>query len=303
MAMPIPVQCPNPECEARARVAEAHTGKMVRCKRCGKPFIARPTRDGGSVDTGKNTPSNQPADPFPSLPAVFGRYRVLQLLGGGGMGAVYLAEDTQLARQVALKIPLFEGKSASQRAERFLREAQAAAALHHPNICTVFDVGQIDGRPYLTMAYIEGRSLEEFIDPDELMPVTRALDLAGKIALALAESHAKGIVHRDLKPANIMITQRGEPVVMDFGLAKRNDESDAQEARLTREGAILGTPSYMAPEQVNGDLAKIGPATDIYALGVILFEMLTGQTPFQGSLTAILGQILASPVPKPRDLR
>jgi serine/threonine protein kinase len=186
------------------------------------------------------------------LPAEFGRYRVLRLLGRGGMGAVYLAHDTQLGRQVALKMPFLGAAESPQRAERFVREARSAAVLQHPNICTVFDAGQIDGRPFLTMAYIAGTPLEAEIDPEAPMSQVRAAEIARKIALALEHAHRKGIVHRDLKPANIMLTAEGDPVVMDFGLARRHSEAENNEAKLTHDGGIVGTPSYVSPEQVKG---------------------------------------------------
>lgn len=219
------------------------------------------------------------------------------------MGAVYLADDTQLGRQVALKLPSFGASESPQRIERFVREARASAALLHPHICTVFDAGQINGRSFISMAYIDGKPLDSVIDPDSPMPEARAAELVRKIANGLGHAHAKGIVHRDLKPANAMLTAEGEPVVMDFGLAKRVAETDANEARLTRDGAVIGTPAYMAPEQVRGEAERIGPATDVYALGVMLFEMLSGQTPYQGPLGVVLGQILSAPVPPLEEVR
>ena len=248
-------------------------------------------------------PGSSNANPFPVLPAEFGRYRVLRLLGKGGMGAVDLAEDSQLGRQVALKIPFFDALESPQRAERFVREVRSAAALHHPNICTVFDAGQIDGRPFLTMAYLAGKPLEDAIDPDVPMPQIRAAEIARKVALALEHAHRKGVIHRDLKPANVMMAADGEPVVMDFGLAKRFGEVEAGEAKLTHAGTILGTPSYMSPEQVRGNGQAIGPATDVYSLGVVLFEMLTGDTPYRGAFRVIVGQILAAPVPPVKEFR
>ncbi len=146
----------------------------------------------------------------------------------------------------------------------------------------MFDAGQIDGRPFITMAYIAGTPLEEEIDPEAPMPQLRAAEIVRKIALALEHAHGKGIVHRDLKPANVMMAAGGEPVVMDFGLAKRVADVDPNEAKLTRHGGLLGTPSYMSPEQVKGESSAVGPATDVYALGVMLFEMLTGKTPYTG---------------------
>ena len=173
---------------------------QVRQALCGQTDLRRANK----ADTNKAEPSSN-ANPFPVLPAEFGRYRVLQLLGKGGMGAVYLAEDSQLGRQVALKIPFFNASESPQRVERFVREARSAAVLHHPNICTVFDAGQIDGRPFITMAYIAGTPLEDEIDPEVPMPQVRAAEIARKVALALDHAHRKGVVHRDLKPANVML--------------------------------------------------------------------------------------------------
>ncbi len=299
--MAIVIQCPNPACAASASVSETFEGRGVKCRKCGTPFKATATLDGQPADTKRSSPTSA-GEPFASLPAEFGRYQVLRLLGRGGMGAVYLAEDSQLGRQVALKLPHFDD-SETQRVERFVREAKAAAGLMHPNICPVFDAGQVSGRPFITMAYIEGKSLEESINPDEPMDPRRAAEVTRTLATALHEAHERGIVHRDLKPANVMVNVKGEPVVMDFGLAKRVAEVDANEAKLTRDGAVMGTPAYMAPEQVKGELERIGPATDVYALGVMLFEMLTGHTPYSGPLGVVMGQILGAPVRVPSELR
>ncbi len=219
------------------------------------------------------------------------------------MGAVYLAVDTQLGRQVALKIPFFDAKEEPKRLERFLREARSAARLHHPNICTIHDVGQHQGQPYITMAFITGKPLDELFDSEDLLPIKTSVNIVRRMALALQKAHELNIVHRDLKPANVMITPDGEPVIMDFGLAKLVGETDAAEARLTQDGAILGTPKYMAPEQVAGDQSSIGPPTDVYALGVILFELLTGRTPFSGPILQLLSQIASAPAPLVRSQR
>ena len=292
-------QCPV--CKASCSVAEANSGTPVRCPKCLKPFVVKQTVDGQKGDTNKNRPASN-TNPFPVLPAEFGRYRILKLLGRGGMGAVYLAQDSHLGRQVALKVPFFDASESPQRAERFVREARSAAVLDHPNICTVFDAGQISGRLFITMAYIAGTPLEEEIDPEIPMPQLRAAEIVRKIALALEHAHRKGTVHRDLKPENVMMSASGEPVVMDFGLAKRVGGEPGQ-AKLTHLGAVLGTPSYMSPEQVKGEVQAIGPATDVYSLGVVLFEMLTGKTPYTGAFNSVVGQILTAPVPPVKEFR
>ncbi len=218
----------------------------------------------------------------------FGRYRIRKVLGQGAMGIVYLAHDTQLDRQVALKIPKFSGEDSDDALARFYREARSAAALRHANICPVFDVGQIEGQHYIAMAFIEGRPLRDFIHRGKPQPERQSAAIIRKLALGLAEAHAAGVIHRDLKPANIIIDRRGEPVIMDFGLARR---TMGNEAHVTHSGAIIGTPAYMSPEQVEGDSQQVGPAADIYSLGVIFYELLAGKLPFDGGLMAVLKQI------------
>src|SRR5262249_42097511 len=163
--------------------------------------------------------------------------------------SVYLAHDTQLKRDVALKVPLLPEQDRDGLLARFRREAQVAATLAHPNICQVYDFGEIDGTHYLAMAYIQGRQLSDLIPKNKGMPVLDAVRVVRKVATALAEAHARGVIHRDLKPANIMMTPRGEPVVMDFGLARGTGEGDVV---LTATGVTMGTPAYMPPEQVEG---------------------------------------------------
>jgi serine/threonine protein kinase len=231
----------------------------------------------------------------------FGRYRILKTLGEGAMGSVYLALDSQLQRKVALKIPKVDAKEQPRFIERFLREARSAATLTHPNICPVYDVGEIDGQHFITMAYIQGHSLSDFVNPSKPQNERHIATVVRKIALALHEAHANGLVHRDVKPANVMIDTRNEPIIMDFGLARQLD--DGEDSRLTRDGAILGSPAYMSPEQIEGLAGKIGPSCDIYSLGVILYELLTGQLPFQGSVASIIGQILSKEPIHPGRLR
>jgi serine/threonine protein kinase len=213
------------------------------------------------------------------------------------MGAVYLAYDSHLERYVAIKTP-FLGHNA-QAVRRFYREAQAAAKLRSPFLCPIFDVGQISGVHYYSMAFIDGKPLTKLIAEGGLVESMAIANVVKKIARGLQKAHEQGIIHRDLKPDNVMIDTDGEPVVMDFGLARRIDEK----IRMTNAGGLVGTPAYMSPEQVQGDDALIGPATDIYSLGVILFEILTGRLPFQGSLTSVLVQITKGIITPPSSFR
>jgi serine/threonine protein kinase len=240
-----------------------------------------------------------------SLPKQFGRYRILEQLGKGAMGSIYLAHDTQLGRRVALKVPhlrVGDDGATPDRVDldRFYREARAAATLEHPNLCPVYDVGQIDGIPYLTMAYIKGRPLSKYIRRDRPMSQRRVAIMVRKLAQALEEAHYNGVVHRDLKPSNIMVNARGELIIMDFGLVWR---IGAQNQRLTRVGLVVGTPMYMSPEQVSGKVDTIGPGCDIYSLGVIMYELLTGRVPFEGQEAFVLGQILFVEPPPPSTYR
>src|SRR5947209_10120302 len=205
------------------------------------------------------------------IPKNFGRYRIEETLGKGGMGAVFRAYDTQLDRPVALKVP-FLGDDNDETRQRFYREARAAATLQHAYICPVFDVGEFEGIPYLTMAFIEGRSLNQALTAGQSFTFPAIALLVRKIALGMQEAHNRGVVHRDLKPANIILRPNGEPVIMDFGLARRAD--DKRSHGLTQEGDILGTLDYMSPEQAEGAAANVGPPADIYALGAILYELL-----------------------------
>ena len=236
------------------------------------------------------------------LPMTFGRYRILKSTGDGAMGAVYLAHDTQLDRNVALKIPKFPEDGSGRLVERFYREARAAATLSHPNICPVFDVGQIEDLHYITMEFIQGRPLSEYIRDDRRLSADATARVVRKVALAMQEAHVHAVVHRDLKPANIMINQRNEPIVMDFGLARRSDQDD--QSRLTRDGAIMGSPAYMSPEQLEGQQDKIGPSCDIYSLGVVMYELLTGKLPFQGtgSIASVIREIFTKEPQSPLEL-
>jgi WD40 repeat protein/serine/threonine protein kinase len=262
-------------------------------------LLARSPRLSGSRTRppGGSSIHAQAGEDGPELPEQFDRYRIQKKLGRGGMGTVYLAYDTRLDRKVALKVPRFAPGSNPENLERFYREARATATITHPNLCPLYDVGEVNGTPYLTMAYIEGWPLAKFIRPDKLLPQFGVATVARIVAQAIEEAHKHGVIHRDLKPGNIMINKRGEPIVMDFGLA-RWINADKEDVRLTRSGAILGAPVYMSPEQVYGDVNAMGPGCDVYSLGVILYELLTGRLPFEGPTSAVLAKTLIQP-PKP----
>ncbi len=211
------------------------------------------------------------------FPVVAG-YEVLGVLGRGGMGIVYQARQTGLKRLVALKMILAGAHADSGELARFQAEAEAVARLHHPNIVQVYETGEVGGNPFLSLEYVDGGSLAQRLRGVPQEP-RLAAELTSVLADALEAAHRRGIVHRDLKPANILLTPDGVPKVADFGLAK---DLDGQSGR-TQTGSILGTPSYMAPEQAWGRIHAIGPCTDVYALGAMIYEMLTGRPPFRGT--------------------
>ncbi len=222
-------------------------------------------------------------------------YRILSKLGEGGMGEVYLAEDAELQRKIALKVLPEEMSADPVRLERFKREARAVAALDHPNIVTIHSVEQVDGVHFLTMSLVEGKTLDEIIHSKGL-PLERFFDLAIPLADAVAAAHAKGITHRDLKPANVMVTAEGRVMVLDFGLAKLASDpgaadEDEETQALTQDGYVVGTVRYMSPEQAKGE--PVDQRSDVFSLGVLLYEMATGSRPFKGkSAIELISSIL-----------
>jgi serine/threonine-protein kinase len=250
-------------------------------------------------------PEDSPPPEGSTLPQIPG-YDAEAVLGCGGMGIVFRAKHLRLNRRVAVKMLLAGAYAAAREKERFQREAEAVAALRHPNIVQVYDVGEHEGRPYFTMELVEGGSLAKALAGTP-QPTRKAAEMVATLAGAVHAAHASGIVHRDLKPSNILLTADGTPKITDFGLARRLDDV----AGLTQTGVALGTPSYMAPEQALGQTDAVGPAVDVYALGAILYELVTGRPPFRAATAAETVQQVISQEPAapsrlndkiPRDL-
>jgi tRNA A-37 threonylcarbamoyl transferase component Bud32 len=256
----------------------------------------------GEMSPTEDRPQSLPEQLDDSLPEKIGRYVILERLGAGGMGTVYKARDPQLDRVVALKLPRFDVPQRDRvvRMQRFQREARAAAQIWHPHVCPIYDVGEHDGRPYVVMAYVDGQSLAERLAVHgRYENITEAVGVIRQILDALEAVHAHGIVHRDLKPGNILIDSAGRAILSDFGLARPEYDREP----LTSDGTLVGTPAYMAPEQASGESERIGPWTDLYSLGVVIYEMLTGRLPFTGAAAVVLAHILRDEPPSPRAIR
>lgn len=226
------------------------------------------------------TPANGAAIPSVSRVSVPG-YEILGVLGRGGMGIVYKARHLALKRTVALKMVLAGGHAGPQELARFRIEAEAVARLHHPNIVQIYEVNEVDGHPYCALEFVAGGNLAEKLAADPL-PLRDAAVLVETLARAMQVAHARNVIHRDLKPANVLLAADGTPKITDFGLARQLDNDSGQ----THAGAVIGTPSYMAPEQAGGGAREAGPSVDVYALGAILYECISGQPPFRGNSVA-----------------
>ncbi len=228
------------------------------------------------------------------LPATFGDYELLEEIGRGGMGIVYRAIQISLNREVAVKM-LLRGQLASQDDEaRFRQEAESAAQLQHPGIVPVYEVGENDGRLFFSMQYVPGQTMAHMLERGPMQPRTAARLLSG-VCQAVHYAHQNGVLHRDLKPSNILIDEQGDPHVADFGLARR--VADAQ--TITKTGAVLGTPTYMAPEQAAGNRGQVGPTSDVYSIGSVLYHALTGRPPFQAAspVDVVLQLLEQEPLP------
>ena len=278
----------------------------VVCERCGSSFDERDATvvDSGTAlrslgETGRATESLADTQSTDEVLADVPGYEVLEFVARGGMGVVLKARHTVLDRLAAVKLPLAERLESAHSRERFLREARAAAHLRHPHICPIYEVGGTDARPFIAMAFIEGETLRDWAKANPPSP-RRAAEMMSLLARAVGYAHEHGVVHRDIKPTNVMVdAETDEPVLTDFGLAK---ELTAEGPQMTHAGSVVGTPAYMAPEQAAGDTDAVGPATDVYALGAVLYELLCGRPPFLGNKVEILYRVQVAAPMAPRKL-
>lgn len=262
----------------------------------GSAAVANDTDSETVIDTAEEHSTVHDASGLKQL----GRFEILECLGAGAFGSVYRARDSRLDREIALKIPHPDVLRFGDNSERFRREAQAVAAIKHDNLCVVYDTGAIDGTHYIAMEFVSGEPLSQLIDSGTPWPAQKAATLVATLARAMQTAHEHGVVHRDLKPSNVLISAgSGKPVITDFGLVRRRKDAAAE---LTLNGQIVGTPAYMPPEQAAGDTEAVGPASDVYSLGAILYELIAGRRPYAGNVEQVLADVQHASPRKPSQL-
>ena len=282
MASSMKIRCPN--CHSLAKTTNDSNLDSVYCGSCETMF---------SIYQQENLATLEHRG---ALTTMIGHFELLDQIGVGGHGTVWKAKDNELDRIVAIKIPRRRSVSVESE-QQFLREARAAAQLNHPGIVTIHEVGRDDDRLYIVSDFVDGVDLSEWLSAKR-MTFQEAVRFCGLVADALEHAHQKGVVHRDLKPGNIMLGENNAPLVMDFGLAKQ----DVGEVTMTMDGRIIGTPAYMSPEQARGEGHRVDRRADIYSLGVILYELLTGEWPFRGVAKMLIQQVISDDPISPRRL-